>query len=270
MARHKEAYTNQEIYLYKLKRNRIAVNIWRVTGLILLLGLWELASRREWIDSFIFSSPSGIVKCFISMLTTQDLGMHTWVTLKETFISFMLMIGIGLVLAVILWRFKILADIFEPYLVVLNSLPKSALAPLMLVWLGANQKTIIVSGISVGIFGAVLSLYAGFLKVDNEQIKLIETLGGNKRHVLTKVMLPSTMPILISVMKVNIGLSLVGVVIGEFFAANSGLGYLIIYGSQVFQLDMVVMSIMVLCVLTIVFYQVIHLLEKSISKIFMM
>ena len=204
------------------------------------------------------------------MLKTQDLMSHTIITLRETFVSFSLMIIIGLIAAIVLWRFKMLADIFEPYLVVLNSLPKSALAPLMLVWLGANQKTIIISGMSVGIFGAILSLYAGFMKVDAEQIKLIETLGGKKKDVLLKVMLPSTLPILISVMKVSLGLSLVGVVIGEFFAANKGLGYLIIYGSQVFQLDMVVMSIMILCLLTIVFYQLIHILEKSVSKIFMM
>lgn len=259
--------TNQELFLFKLKRHKILVNVFRVLGIIILLLVWELSAYFEWIDSFIFSSPSAVVRCFISMLRTNDLAMHTFVTLKETFFSFLIMMLSALILAIVLWRFKILADIFEPYLVVLNSLPKSALAPLMLVWLGANQKTIIVSGISVGIFGAVLSLYAGFLKVDQEQIKLIETLGGNKRQVLTKVMLPSTMPILISSMKVNIGLSLVGVVIGEFFAADEGLGYLIIYGSQVFMLDMVIMSIIVLCVLTIVFYQLIHLLEKSIIKL---
>lgn len=268
MARHD--LTAHEMYIKKIKRNKIAVYFWRVVGLIGLLGLWEFASYKEWIDSFIFSSPSGIIKCFVSMLKTQDLLSHTWITLRETFISFSLMIIIGLFVAVVLWRFKMLAEIFEPYIVVLNSLPKSALAPLMLVWLGANQKTIIISGMSVGIFGAILSLYTGFMKVDTEQIKLIETLGGRKIDVLTKVMLPSTLPILISVMKVNIGLSLVGVVIGEFFAANSGLGYLIIYGSQVFQLDMVVMSIMILCLLTIVFYQIIHIIEKSVSKIFMM
>lgn len=262
--------SNHELYLKQIKRKRIAVYFWRVIGLIALLGIWELASYKEWIDSFIFSSPSGIVKCFISMLKTQDLMTHTIITLRETFVSFSLMIIIGLIAAIVLWRFKMLADIFEPYLVVLNSLPKSALAPLMLVWLGANQKTIIISGMSVGIFGAILSLYAGFMKVDAEQIKLIETLGGKKKDVLLKVMLPSTLPILISVMKVSLGLSLVGVVIGEFFAANKGLGYLIIYGSQVFQLDMVVMSIMILCLLTIVFYQLIHILEKSVSKIFMM
>ena len=268
MAKHE--LTPHELYLKKIKRNRIAVILWRIVGLLALLGIWELASYKEWIDSFIFSSPSGIVKCFISMLTTQDLLTHTWITLRETFISFSLTIIIGLFVAVVLWRFKMLADIFEPYIVVLNSLPKSALAPLMLVWLGANQKTIIISGMSVGIFGAILSLYTGFLKVDTEQVKLIETLGGKKKDVLAKVMIPSTLPILINVMKVSIGLNLVGVVIGEFFAANSGLGYLIIYGSQVFKLDMVVMSIMILCLLTILFYQAIHMLEKSVSKIFMM
>ena len=270
MERHEKIISNQDKYIRELKRNRVIINICRALGMILLLALWELAGRMEWIDTFIFSGPVKIVQCFFRMLKTQDLILHTWITLRETFLSFILMIGIGVLFAVILWRFERVAKILEPYFVVLNSLPKSALAPLLLVWLGANQRTIVVSGISVGVFGAIINLHAGFLKVDPEQIKLIETLGGNKRHVLRKVILPSTLPILISVMKVNIGLSLVGVVIGEFFAANKGLGYLIVYGSQVFKLDMVVMSIVILCILTILFYQVIQLLEKSILKIFAM
>lgn len=270
MARQKKSYNSQELYIKKLRRTDTIVNIVRIIGMIFLLGIWETASRFGWIDSFIFSSPSGIIKCFINMAKTQNLAMHTLITLKETFLSFMLMMVIGLLCAIIFWRFNILSRIFEPYLVVLNSLPKSALAPLLLVWLGANQTTIIVAGISVGVFGAAINLHAGFLKVDPEQIKLIETLGGNRFQVLTKTIIPSTLPIVISVMKVNIGLSLVGVVIGEFFAANSGLGYLIIYGSQVFKLDMVIMSIAILCILTIIFYQIIHIIEKSILKLFMM
>ena len=150
----------------------------------------------------------------------------------------------------------------EPYLVVLNSLPKSALAPLLIVWLGANQKSIIVSGMSVAIFGTVLNLFTGFQEVDPDKIRLIYTFGGTKRNVLTKVVLPGTLPLLLSVMKVNIGLCLVGVVIGEFIGARQGLGYLIIYGSQVFRLDHVIMSICVLCVIAVLLYRILGIAEK--------
>ena len=151
---------------------------------------------------------------------------------------------------------------------VLNSLPKSALAPLLIVWLGANMKTIIVAGMSVAVFGSILTIYTGFSEVDPEKIKLIYTLGGNRRDVLRKVVLPGSIPIFINTMKVNIGLCLVGVVIGEFIGSRQGLGYLIIYGSQVFQLDMVLMSIVILCLMAMLLYQAINLMEKYCLKRF--
>ena len=150
----------------------------------------------------------------------------------------------------------------KPYLVVLNSLPKSALAPLLIVWLGANSKTIIVAGMSVAIFGSILNLYTEFKTVDPEKIKLIYTLHGTKRHALTKVILPGSVPAIISNMKVNIGLCLVGVIIGEFLAARNGLGYLIIYSSQVFKMDWLLMSILLLCIMAMGLYALISLAEK--------
>lgn len=163
--------------------------------------------------------------------------LHLGTTLTEVFISFGLIVSVGYLMAVLLWFFPNLSKILEPYFVVLNSLPKSALAPLLIVWLGANIRTIIVAGISVAIFGTILSLYTAFVESDPDDQLLIYTLQGKKHHVLTKVLFPSTLPTLISVMKVNIGLALVGVVIGEFLAARQGLGYLIIYGSQVFSCE---------------------------------
>ena len=165
-----------------------------------------------------------------------------------------------------LWYSKKLTEILEPYLVVLNSLPKSALAPLLIVWLGTGMNTIIVAGISVAIFGAIINLYTGFRQVDEEKIKLIYTLGGNRRTTLFKVVLPGSVPIILSTMKVNIGLALVGVIIGEFLAARRGLGYLIIYGSQVFQLNMVITSIIILCVIAMALYQIIQWLEHWCKK----
>ena len=161
---------------------------------------------------------------------------------------------------------KKLSEILEPYLVVLNSLPKSALAPLLIVWLGATSKTIIIAGMSVAIFGSILNLYTAFINVDQEKIKLIYTLHGNRRHALTKVVLPSSVPAIISNMKVNIGLCLVGVIIGEFLAAKSGLGYLIIYSSQVFKMDWLLMSIILLCIMAMGLYALINVVEKRVLK----
>jgi NitT/TauT family transport system permease protein len=157
--------------------------------------------------------------------------------------------------------------VLEPYLVILNSLPKSALAPLFIVWLGTGTKTIIVAGISVALFGSIISFYTGFRQCDPDKITLIYTLGGNKYDAFTKVVLPGSIPILISTTKVNIGLALVGVVIGEFLAARRGLGYLIIYGSQVFQLDLVITGIILLCIIAMVLYLGIQALEHKIKKV---
>ncbi len=202
------------------------------------------------------------------MMGDRSVFMHIGTTLAETLLSFFLVFLFSLLTAVLLWLFHSLSRILEPYLVVLNSLPKSALAPLLIVWLGANMKTIVAAGMSVAVFGSILTIYTGFSEVDPEKVKLIYTLGGNKRDVLRKVVLPSSVPIFINTMKVNIGLCLVGVVIGEFIGSRQGLGYLIIYGSQVFQLDMVLMSIVILCVMAMILYQGINLVEKHCLKRF--
>ena len=149
---------------------------------------------------------------------------------------------------------------------VLNSLPKSALAPLLIVWLGASEKTIIVSGISVAIFGCILNLYTGFTEISQEKLKLIRTLGGGRIDELFKIVLPSSVPTILSNMKVNIGLCLVGVIIGEFIGARQGLGYLIIYGSQTFKLTWVLMSIVILMIIAMLLYGILNLIEKKVRK----
>lgn len=224
----------QQEYLKLRTRHRRFVKIMRVLVLLGFLALWEAATANQWIDGFIFSSPSRIARTFVGMAKDGSIVGHVSATLFETVASFFFVVILGLLAAVLLWCSDKLSEIVEPYLVVLNSLPKSALAPLLIVWLGANQGTIIVAGMSVAIFGTILNLYTGFREVSQDKMKLIYTLGGNRFHVLTKVVLPSTIPATISIMKVNIGLCLVGVVIGEFIGARRGLGYLIIYGSQVF------------------------------------
>ena len=223
----------QKQYLQKLQNRRYRITILRFLIFVSFLILWETAVQLKWIDGFIFSSPSRVAKTFYSMWLDGSIFLHTGITIAETLISFLLVVILGLGTAILLWYYTELSEILEPYLVVLNSLPKSALAPLLIVWLGANMKSIIVAGMSVAIFGTILNLYTGFRETDPDDMKLIYTLQGKKKDVLMKVILPGTSPLLLSVMKVNIGLCLVGVVIGEFIGARQGLGYLIIYGSQV-------------------------------------
>ena len=254
----------QQEYVAKQVRRRKMVSLARVLLLVFFLVLWEVSAGMGLINDFIFSSPSRIVSCFYSMVLDGSIFLHTGVTILETLISFALVVVIGIFGAVLLWSSKSLSEILDPYLVMLNSLPKSAMAPILIVWLGANMRTIIVAVISVAVFGSILTLHNGFMNVDPDQIKLIYSLGGNRKDVLFKVLLPGSVPLIISNMKVNVGLCLVGVIIGEFLAARSGLGYLIIYGSQVFQLTLVMTAIMILCVLSAVLYQGIAIVEKRI------
>ncbi len=262
----KESLSPQQLYVKNHHRHHHIVTFLRLLVLILFLLIWEASGRCGWIDTFFFSSPSMVASFFIKMIMDGSFFTHTGITLMETLLSFLLITILSVMIATLLWYSKTLSEILEPYLVVLNSLPKSALAPLFIVWLGTGINTIIVAGISVAIFGSIISLYTDFKHVDHEKLKLIYTLGGNRFDAFHKVVLPSCIPMILSNMKVNIGLALVGVIIGEFLAARRGLGYLIIYGSQVFQLNMVITSIIILCVIAMGLYQCIQWIEHLYKK----
>lgn len=258
-----EISSAQAEYLNECKKEKRLIRSWQWILMVLFLGVWELGARIGFINSFVFSSPGGVLNTIVSMAKDGSLWYHTGITLAETFVSFFLILVFGIGIAIVLWWNTRLSAIFEPYLVMLNSLPKSALAPVFIVWLGANMKTIIVAAVSVAVFGTVLTLYHSFAETEEDKLKLITTLGGKKRDILTKVILPGNVPTVISLMKVNLGLALVGVIIGEFLAAKAGLGYLIIYASQVFKLDIVISSIFLLCVISVLLYHGIARLEKK-------
>ena len=255
-----------EAYLKKQRQHRWFVRTVRIAIFVLFLITWEMTSRFGIIDSFIFSSPSKVILCFYNMVLDKSIFLHIGITLYETLVSFVLVTILSILFATLLWSSQKTLEIFEPFLVVLNSLPKSALAPLLIVWLGANQRTIIVAGMSVAIFGSILNMTTSFKEMDPDKIKLIYTLTGTKMQALTKVVIPGSVPSIISNMKVNIGLCLVGVIIGEFLAARSGLGYLIIYASQTFKLDWVLMSIVLLCLIAMGLYGIIGKLEKQFKQ----
>lgn len=229
-----EVSKEQAEFLQKQKRNNIQIRGIQWLIFVGFLAVWEVTADLGLINSFIFCSPSILAACFWEMLWEGSLFMHIGITLLETIASFGIVILSSIAIAILLWWNPKLSKILEPYMVILNSLPKSALAPILIVWLGANYKTIIVCAISVAVFGSILNIYTGFVTVEPDKLKLIQTLGGSRLDCLRLVVIPASLENILSVMKVNIGLCLVGVIIGEFLAARAGLGYLIIYGSQVF------------------------------------
>ena len=257
--------TNQKAFLLKYRRR---IRLIRFSRFLLLAGfllLWEGCAQAGLINDFIFSSPTRMYDCFLKAVNEQHLFYHILVTIGETLLSFLIVSAASLFLAALLWSCKTIYEILEPALVMMNSLPKSALAPVLIVWLGNNVKTVIVTGILLAIFASTITLTGGFYKTDLDKIRLMKTLGAGKRDILFKLLIPSSIPLILSTMKVNIGLCLVGVIIGEFMAARSGLGYLIIYSSQVFQMDMVMLSILILCVIAVVMYQTISMISRKIN-----
>lgn len=257
---------HQQAYIDNYHRRRRLVAFWQIFILVLFISLWETATRLGILNDFIFSSPSRIIKTFVTMASNGTVFYHIGITLFETFLSFFIVLVAGILLSVLLWWNRSISGVLEPYLITLNSLPKTALAPIFIVWLGNNMKTIIVCAISLAIFGTVINLTTSFTQMDPDKLLLIKTLGGGRKDMLQKVIVPGSIPNIISNMKVNIGLCLVGVIIGEFLSANAGLGYLIVYGSQVFKLDWVLMSIVILCIIATALYALLNLIEKVYLK----
>lgn len=254
-------------YIAKVNKEKRLITLFQLLILLIFVITWEICASYGIIDSFLFSSPRRIMETFSTMLRNGSIIYHTWVTLYETIISFVLGTVLGIMIAIILWWNTKIAKILEPYLVVFNSLPKTALAPVLMFWLGYSQKSIILTALTVAIVVTILNVFNGFMNVDKEKIKLIYTFNGKKIDVLKKVIIPANFSNIISTMKVNIGLSLIGVIIGEFMAANAGLGRLIIYGTQVLKMDWVMMSIIILALLATGLYKIIIFIEKKVKKL---
>ncbi len=258
----KDISEKQREFITSCIRQKRKIRVFQISIFLLFIIAWETATRFDVIDPFVFSSPSRMFECFVSLSADGSIYYHIGVTLFETFLSFLLIMFFGIFIAILLWWNTTVAKVCEPYLVVLNSLPKTALAPVFIVWLGNNMKTIIVAAVSVAVFGSIITLYTAFCSVEEEKVKLIRTLGGSRIDILKYIVLPGNAHTIVSNMKVNIGLSLVGVIIGEFLAANAGLGYLIVYGSQVFKLDYVILSIVILCIVATGLYKGLEAVEK--------
>ena len=256
----------QKNYLLKLKKRKFLIKFTQVFILVSFFILWEIATYLKWIDPFIFSSPSRMAKSLLDMLKNGTLWIHIGVTVYETIVGFLLGTIFGTLIAIFLWWNNFISEVSEPYLVVLNSLPKTALAPIIIVWLGTNMTSIIATALMTSIVVTIMTVLGGFINVDSDKIKLIKTFGGTKKQILTKVIIPASIPTIISALKINVGLSFVGVIVGEFLVSKNGLGYLIVYGSQIFKLDWVMLSVIILALLAALMYKMIVFVEKKFLK----
>ena len=252
-------------YLQKQKRKKYMIRTIQISVVIILLAMWEILANIGVIDSFIMSQPSRMVKTLLN-LGENGLLTHLGVTCMETLIGFLLGTVLGVGLAVLLWWSKTLSRICEPFLVVLNALPKIALGPVFIVWVGAGMQAIIVMALAISLIVTVLDMLNGFLSTDEEMVTMVRTFGADRRQVFTKVVMPSNLHTLFNSMKVNIGLSLVGVIAGEFLVSKAGLGYLIVYGGQVFKLDLVMTSVVILAVVAALLYQSVVITERVITR----
>lgn len=232
---------------------------------VVLIGLWEMMARLGKIDNFITSQPSRIVKTFAN-LSSNNLLEHLKITCIETLVGFTLGSLMGTIIAMILWWFPFISKVSEPFLVILNSLPKVALGPIIIIWVGAGMPAIIVMALAISLIVTILDILNGFINTDKEKIKMAQTFNANRWQILTKIIIPANLQTFFNTLKVNIGLSLVGVISGEFLVSKGGLGYLIVYGGQVFQLDLVMTSVIILAVVAAIMYESIVLLEKIVIK----
>lgn len=255
-----------EIYLRRIQKRRKIIFASQISILIVAVILWELASRLGWIDAFLTSSPLEIFNLFKDYFINNNLTHHIGVSLGETIAGFILGTLSGIIIAVVLWWSDFLRRVMDPYLVILNSLPKTALAPIFIILFGAGYKGIIATAISISIVVTIMNMLSSYLSVEEDKIKLLKTFGATKWQILQKVIIPASIPDLVSTLKVNIGLSWVGVIVGEFLVSKAGLGYLIVYGMQVFRMDLVMMNVVVLSMISVLMYKIIALVENKITK----
>lgn len=249
-------------YLKEERFRHGAILFFRVVLLITFFALWEILARAEIIDSFIMSSPSRIWETARELGASGELWHHVWVTVQETLIGFSAGVAIGFMTACLLWWSPFWTEVTEPYWVVLNSLPKIALGPVIIILVGAGTKAIIFMAVAISLVVTILEMLSGFLRTDKDVIAMARSFSAGKLQIFCKIVLPYNLPTLFNLLKVNIGLSLVGVIAGEFLVSKAGLGYLIVYGGQVFQMDLVMAGVIILAVLAAALYFVIVGLEK--------
>ncbi len=267
--KNKEHFSREHIaYLKKQKKKKILVTTLRWVILALVLGLWELLTYYKAMDPFITSSPSRVISTIGSLYESGELFYHVGITLAETLAGFFIAVIAGYSIAIILWSSETVRAVLEPYIVVLNALPKIALGPLIIIWIGTGYTAIIFMTVIVSIILCIMNTLAGFIAVDETKLTLMKAMGASRRATLAKLVIPASLPSLMNTLKVAVGLAWIGSIMGEYIVSRAGLGYLIVYGGQVMKLDLVMSATFILCVLAGCMYGIIALIEKIVVKQF--
>jgi len=263
----KTEFTREHLlYLRKQTTKKALVHVTQVGVLLALLGLWELAAHLGWIDPFIMSSPSRVWNTLGELIRSGTLFHHAWVSTLETLAGFAIGTTLGYAVAVVLWWNNFLKEVFEPYVVVLNSLPKIALGPIIIIWVGTGKAAIITMAVLISVVITTITVLNGFLETDKDKILLMRSMKANRFQIFVKLVAPSNVPTLMATLKINVGMAWIGSIMGEYLVSKEGLGYLLVYGSQVFRLDLVMTCTIVLCALAGVMYALVALLEKIVVK----
>ncbi len=259
-------YSDEHIeFLKKKKKRKIIILSFQILILLLFIAIWQILSNLEIINTFLFSSPKNIIDTIVK-LSKSNLIDHITVTLYETLLSFMIASIVGLVVASLLWLNKTIADIADPYLTVINSLPKVALGPLIIIWFGAGTNSIVVMALMISLILSIINIYNSFISTEESYITLLKSFKASKFQIYTKVILPANKKNIFNTFKINISMSLIGVIMGELLVSKKGLGYLIMYGSQVFNIDLVITSVFILGILSYLIYFVLLKIEKYLNK----
>ncbi len=253
---------NEELFKRKQKNRKYSILFIQIFIVIMFFFLWEIFGRLKIINTFLFSYPSDILKIFYVYLKSNEIFEHMGISLLETILGLIIGTMVGLFVAVILWWNDFIAEIFDPYLVVLNALPKTALAPIIIIWVGTGIDGIVCVSVSISLVLTIMSAYQYFKNVNFEQILMMKSFKASKFTILVKLIIPSNIGNLINLFKINIGMSWVGVIVGEFIVSKQGIGYLIMYGSQVFKMGLVMMGVIVLGFLSFLMYQIVNFIEK--------
>lgn len=248
------------------KKQRLLLLASQIGLFIFVLVIWEVGSRVGLLNEFFFSKPSSIAKLLWHYTKTNEIFKHIYISVLETILGIIIGSFVGVLIATTLWSSKILAKIFDPFLVILNALPKTALAPIFIIWAGTGITGIVVVSISILIIVTIISTYNYFMNVDPEKIKMMQSFRASKIQTFTKLVFPSNLINIIGVVKINIGLAWVGVIVGEFLVSRAGLGYLIMYGGQIFRLDLVMMGVVILSIFAYIMYEIVNSLEKILIK----
>lgn len=253
------------LYLKKLKKERILIRFFQVMIIVIFIVGWQILADTGIINTFIASSPKKVIETIISLHKTGDLYHHIFVTLYETLFSFGLGTILGFLIATLLWWNKFLSKVIDPYLTIINSLPKVALGPIIIIWGGAGIKSIIIMALLISTIITIINVTDGFNSAPVNQIKLLKTFNATKLQTFYKLILPHSFKIIISALKINISMSLIGVIMGEFLVSKEGIGYLIVYGSQTFNLNLVITGTIVLAILSAFMYYSILYIEKKLN-----